>query len=96
MNKQGITPSALAMRLYLHGPGQLQIESQVDSRVDRIWLRPLHGGRWCVVTWCQPELERLRAENEQMRQALARAFRGGQNRSFHKSKAPHFARNPRS
>jgi hypothetical protein len=72
MNKQGITPSALAMRLYLHGPGGLQIGSQVDPRVDRVWFRPLCGGRWCVVTWCQPELERLRAENEQMREALRR------------------------
>ena len=70
MNKQGITPSALALRLYLHGPGRLQIDSQVDSQVDRVWFRPLCGGRWCVVTWCQPELEALRA------------FKGGQKRSL--------------
>jgi len=95
MNRQGITPSALALRLYMHGPGQLQLGSQVDSHVDRVWLRPLHGGRWCVVTWCQPELERLRAENEQMRAALMCAFAEPKKRSTHKSKTPR-PHNPRS
>ena len=49
MNPQGITPSALAMKLWLHGQGQLQIGSFVDPRVDRIWIRPICGGRWSVV-----------------------------------------------
>ena len=96
MNKQGITPSALALRLYLQGPGSLQIGSQVDPQVDRVWFRPLCGGRWSVVKWCQPELERLCAENEQMREVLARAFEGRRKRSFPKSKAPQPIRNPRS
>ena len=95
MNKQGITPSALALRLYLQGPGSLQIGSQVDPQVDRVWFRPLCGGRWSVVTWCQPEMERLRAENEEMREMLARAFEEGRRLSFRKSKPPR-SRNPRS
>ena len=49
MNPQGITPSALAMKLWLHGQGQLQIGSFVDPRVDRIWIRPICGGRRSVV-----------------------------------------------
>ena len=49
MNLQGITPSALAMRLWLHGLGRLQLGSEVDPCVDRIWLRPIRGGRWSVV-----------------------------------------------
>jgi len=49
MNPQGITPSALAMKLWLYGQGQLQIGSFVDPRVDRIWIRPICGGRWSVV-----------------------------------------------
>ena len=49
MNLQGITPSALAMRLYLTGPGRLQLGSAFDPRVDRIWIRPICGGRWSVV-----------------------------------------------
>jgi len=97
MNKQGITPSALALRLYLQGPGSLQIGSQVDPQVDRVWFRPLCGGRWSVVKWCQPELERLCAENEQMREVLARrAFKVGRRWSFRKSKPPQSTRNPRS
>jgi len=49
MNLQGITPSALAMRLYLTGPGRLQLGSAIAPRVDRIWIRPICGGRWSVV-----------------------------------------------
>jgi len=54
LRKEGITPSALAMRLYLHGRGQLQLGSVVDPRVDRVWLRPICGGRWSIVHVCSP------------------------------------------
>jgi hypothetical protein len=54
LNKNGITPSALALKLYLHGPGRLQIGSVVDPKVDRVWFRPLCGGRWVVVHACSP------------------------------------------
>ena len=54
MNHQGITPSALAMKLWLHGRGHLQLGSVVDQRVDRIWIRPICGGRWSVVHTCAP------------------------------------------
>lgn len=52
MNKQGITPSALALQLWMLGYGRLQIGSVVDPKVDRVWFRPLGGGRWSVVRSC--------------------------------------------
>ena len=54
MNLHGFTPSALALKLYLIGPGRLQIGSAVDPKVDRVWFRPLGDGRWSVVHVCSP------------------------------------------
>ena len=40
------TPSALALRAYLVGEGQLQVGSDVVPGAGCTWLRPLRGGRW--------------------------------------------------
>ena len=42
------TPTCVALRAYLDGPGQRQIGSRVDPQVGVVWLRPLRGGRWYV------------------------------------------------
>ena len=41
--------TAVAMRLYLENEGRLQASNQVMEKCDRVWLRPLKGGRWSVV-----------------------------------------------
>ena len=44
------TPSAVAMRAWLAGPGRLQRGSLVGPEIGNIWWRPLRGGRWYVET----------------------------------------------
>ena len=41
--------TAVAMRLYLQTEGRLQVGSQILEKCDRVWLRPLKGGRWSIV-----------------------------------------------
>ena len=45
----GVTPSAMAMKFWFAGQGQMQFGSFVDPAVDRVWFRPICGGRWSVV-----------------------------------------------